>query len=139
MAAKPYLSRLRHQRTIFRFERLHDVSAGDPACEHALLQSLLRDTATSVTRIGAAFAEANATQIAALAHSLLGACETVGAVSLANFCRDLETKAKSPSLPPAHETLARFQHEYERLRDVTGDYMESRAKHAPSLLEKPRV
>lgn len=139
MSANPELSRLRHRATILCVERLQDVSAGDLACEHALLQSLLRDTATSVTRIGAAFAEANATQIAALAHGLWGACETVGALSLANFCRDLETKAKSASLLPADEALARFQHEYERLRDVTVAYLESRAKHAPSLLPKPRV
>ena len=74
--------------------------------------------------------------MAALSHSLLGACQTVGAVSLAGVCRDLETRAKGASLPPARETLAQFQREYESLREIIGAYVETLGNQPVPLLDK---
>ena len=121
---------------VFQFERLRDVSDGDSAAERDLLQSLLEDCASSLSTIRAAFAASDATRIAAEAHHLLGACRTVGADSMANFCQELEQRALSEFLPTAIQTLTDFQVEYDDLRAALAAYMQADCNHLPC--DKPR-
>lgn len=110
---------------IFRFERVHDISAGDRACERSLLQTFLDDSASRVTRIRAAFARSDAAHVADEAHSLLGACGTLGTVSMVDFCRELETRAKLGPLPRGRQMLANLEREHDDLRRTVEGYLES--------------
>ena len=133
---KPEILPDQRRSVVFHFERLRDVSDGDPAAERDLLQSLLEDCASGLSTIRAALAASDATRIAAEAHRLLGACRTVGAESMANFCQELEQRTLSAFLPSAMRTLADFQLEYDRLRAALTAYIKTHCNHSPC--DKPR-
>jgi HPt (histidine-containing phosphotransfer) domain-containing protein len=111
----------------FCFDRLHEITAGDLACERELLETFLNDVGTGLDAIQAAFDQSDAVRIAAEAHALLGASHTVGALSLAEMCRDLEQAARAKPPTVDRRVLADFHGEHESLLRALGEYMNSHA------------
>jgi CheY-like chemotaxis protein len=117
-------AREEHKPQILRFGRLREISAGDVKCEREMLQSFLQQTAASLIEFRSAFAQSDAVRIAGLAHSLLGACRTIGADSLAILCTDLEERSSKGKLPPYRRTLANLEREYLDLKATIMSYTE---------------
>jgi PAS domain S-box-containing protein len=109
--------------TVFRFERLREISAGDSTCERELLRTFLEDIGASLVAMRAAFNESDMACVAAEAHGLKGACTTVGADAMAEVCQRLEQSALGGPLPSAVPTLADFDREFERLHATLGAYL----------------
>ena len=126
-SSTPRVTRHLERAVVFQFERLHELSGGDPSTERELVLTFLGDTVCAISKIRAAFAASDATQLAVEVHGLLGACRTLGADSMAVFCQELERMARAGSLPPSTSTLAACQLEYENLSASLGAYMESLA------------
>ena len=111
---------------VLRLERLREITGGDVPSERELLDTLLADVASSLDEVDAALCTEDPVRVARLAHRLQGACRTVGADSLAAFCRDLEQTAKEQGLPRTCDMIHGFRREYVDLRAAVLAYLERR-------------
>jgi HPt (histidine-containing phosphotransfer) domain-containing protein len=85
---------------------------------HEIVAALIEDTAEKLPALTAAFAAADADQVARLAHSSKGACANVGAESAAALFLYIEQGALRGDLTDCTSSLAALAVELERLRDA---------------------
>ena len=113
-AANHDASAKKRQLKKFRFERLHEISAGDPACECELLRTFLDDAASGLARIRAALDESDAACVAKEAHSLLGAAVPSVPTRWRICALGWRGWRSTLRLPAALQMLADFGPEYDR-------------------------
>jgi PAS domain S-box-containing protein len=111
---------------VLRLERLREITGGDAGDERELLEILLADAAESLEEVSAALSAGDAPRVARRAHRLSGACRTVGADSLATFCRGLEHAAKERGIAPVGDMIDIFRREYADLRAAALAHLERR-------------
>jgi HPt (histidine-containing phosphotransfer) domain-containing protein len=85
------------------FERLLDMAGGDQTFVDELVDTYLEDGASQVDAIRAAAEAHNADAIVRPAHTLKSSSATVGALALADLCRQLEADGRAGAVPDAAE------------------------------------
>ena len=98
-----------------RISRLQELSQGDTDFEQEILDCLLTDIATGIDRLRAALEPLAPGRIATTLHGVVGACRTVGADDLGQFCRDQEHQATEPGFRPDAAWLAAFERKRDEL------------------------
>jgi len=88
------------------FERLLDMAGGDRAFVDELVDTYLDDGAAQVEALRGAAAAGDAAAIVRPAHTLKSSSATVGALALADLCRQLEADGRAGAVPDAAERTA---------------------------------
>ena len=86
-SSTPRVTRHLERAVVFQFERLHELSGGDPSTERELVLTFLGDTVCAISKIRAAFAASDATQLAVEVHGLLGHAGPSGRIPWPSFAR----------------------------------------------------
>jgi HPt (histidine-containing phosphotransfer) domain-containing protein len=85
------------------FARLLDMAGGDRAFVDELVDTYLDDGAAQIEALRAAAATGDAAAIVRPAHTLKSSSATVGALALADLCRQLEADGRAGAIPDAAE------------------------------------
>jgi HPt (histidine-containing phosphotransfer) domain-containing protein len=85
------------------FDRLLDMAGGDREFVDDLVDTYLEDGAAHVEGLRAAAAADDAAAIVRPAHTLKSSSATVGALRLADLCRQLEADGRAGTVPDAAE------------------------------------
>lgn len=85
------------------FERLLDMAGGDQTFVDELVDTYHDDGAAQVDAIRAAAEAHDADAIVRPAHTLKSSSATVGALALADLCRQLEADGRAGAVPDAAE------------------------------------
>ncbi len=104
------------QRILAQLYELQEGSEDEPHIVLLLIDIFLNDTPTTLATLRLAVAEQNADRLHKTAHSLKGSCATIGALTLADYARELETCGRDEKLQKAGMWLERVEAEYERVR-----------------------
>jgi HPt (histidine-containing phosphotransfer) domain-containing protein len=88
------------------FERLLEMAGGDHDFVDELVDTYLEDGASQVDALRAAAAAGDAPAIVRPAHTLKSSSATVGALALADLCRELEADGRAGSVPDAADRAA---------------------------------
>jgi CheY-like chemotaxis protein/HPt (histidine-containing phosphotransfer) domain-containing protein len=97
-----------------------------------LVGNFLTRTRERIAAMESALACEDVAEIQRLAHDVKGSTSILGAISLANICRDLETTAAERSFERAREVLARLEGCFQRL--VAWLEQVARSREQPSWL-----
>jgi two-component system sensor histidine kinase/response regulator len=82
-----------------------------------LLETFEHDAIKHLTGLRSAIAGGEPRRLRGEAHALKGASLTIGAQGMANFCQQLESFGTAENVEGAPETLARLEHEFDRVKN----------------------
>ena len=97
-------------------KRLEDLTGGDKAFEHELIDLFLKDTTRHLTRLEAVIKDADSSSVEASAHSIKGAAANMGAEKFRKLAHGLELKGKTGALYGAPEDLAHLMSAFEEVK-----------------------
>jgi histidine phosphotransfer protein HptB len=80
-----------------------------------LIEMFLEDGPEMLAEIRSAYAEGEISQLAIGAHNLKGSVANLGAIYLAEVCKEVETAARAEELEPLGQLLESLCAEYERV------------------------
>ena len=100
--------------------RLMNEFGGDPAILTELSNLFMEHVPPLYEAIAEAVASGNATDIAAHAHSLKGACATYGAPRLSHVCKEAELAARQGDLQVVSDNLGAIKDELDRVCQKIG-------------------
>ena len=82
-----------------------------------LLKTFERDAVEHLIGLRVAIAGDEPGRLRGEAHALKGASLTIGAQGMADFCQQLEIFGRTEKVGGARETLARLEHEFDRVKN----------------------
>ena len=82
-----------------------------------LLKTFERDAVEHLIGLRVAIAGDEPGRLRGEAHALKGASLTIGAQGMADFCQQLESFGRTENVASAPETLARLEHEFDRVKN----------------------
>jgi HPt (histidine-containing phosphotransfer) domain-containing protein len=82
-----------------------------------LLKTFERDAVEHLVGLRVAIAGDEPGRLRGEAHALKGASLTIGAQGMADFCQQLEIFGRIEKVGGARETLARLEHEFDRVKN----------------------
>lgn len=104
---------------------------GNPAVLRRAITAYLTDAPQRLT-IRQAMASGDASALQEAAHSLKGSSATLGFVSLATYCQELETIGRTGALDQAAPLLARVEAEYGTVQGVLATVLNEAVERCPS-------
>ncbi len=111
---------------VFDFNRLQDVTGGDPEFEDAILNEFLGGLPKSMERLEGAITSGDCTAVTHAAHALRGSARTLGAEAIGFACLEIETAANAGTLDEAPAMYQRVELEQQRLVDTLQTYLQQR-------------
>ena len=88
-----------------------------------LAPMLLEDAPEMFNSLNLAISAGNGPKVKEQAHTLKGSCASMGIVSLASICQQIENMGKSGDLSQAPEQLEFARAEYEQVKQVLNRYV----------------
>lgn len=107
------------------FFQLRNVTLNDPALMREVIIALVSDASRQIEELRGAVAASDAQRCARLAHSLVGACGNVGAVSLAALFQIVERQATRKEFSRCQASIERMDAELEKLRLAAAAILEA--------------
>jgi len=109
------------------FERLRQISGGDPSFERDVLEALLAEIPNQLALTDAGLQTGDTARALREAHSLKGSALNIGAETLGRTVAELERLTRAGDIAAARATLARALDEFDELRRALRAYLRSRA------------
>ena len=109
--------------SLFDFERLKKVSAGDFDFEKDLLSSYLEDITEKFEQISNAVEEKNTDTIINLAHTIKGASYSVGAQRIGDEAFGIEVSGKSNDLQSIEDRLLKLRVAIEATKKILNEFL----------------
>ncbi|HDZ59126.1 MAG TPA: response regulator, partial [Ignavibacteriales bacterium] len=109
--------------SLFDFERLKKVSAGDFDFEKDLLSSYLDDISEKLEQMSKSVKEKDTENIINIAHTLKGASYSVGAQRVGDEAFGIEISGKSNDLPSIEERLPKLRIAIEETKKILSDFL----------------
>ncbi len=103
---------------LFDFERLKQISLGDPVFEKDLLGDFIIDAESKLKSIQDCIAARNASKIINLAHTLKGSSYSVGATSVGDEALGIELSAKNNDIDSVEERLSKLSKSIRDTREI---------------------
>jgi PAS domain S-box-containing protein len=103
-----------------RIATLRDLDGGDGTLLATLVDEYDRDTRIQIDRLHAAVAEGDPHTVERSAHTVKGASANIGAMRLADLCRELESLGRVGALGEAPAILDRVETEFDKVRHALG-------------------
>jgi HPt (histidine-containing phosphotransfer) domain-containing protein len=103
-----------------RIATLRDLDGGDGTLLSMLVDEYDRDTRIQIDRLHAAVAEGDPHTVERCAHTVKGASANIGAMRLADLCRELESLGRAGALGEAPAILDRVETEFDKVRHALG-------------------
>jgi hypothetical protein len=103
-----------------RIATLRDLDGGDGTLLGMLVDEYDRDTRIQIDRLHAALAEGDPHTVERCAHTVKGASANIGAMRLADLCRELESLGRAGALGEAPAILDRVETEFDKVRHALG-------------------
>jgi two-component system sensor histidine kinase/response regulator len=103
-----------------QIEILRGLDDGEGAVLQEIIDAYLVQTAQGRDELARAVADGDEPGVERAGHSLRGASSNVGATTLAAICAEIETLGRSGQISTATESVARFDVEFDRVRDAFG-------------------
>ena len=88
----------------------------EPSFFPHLLETFVHDAIERLAVLESAIADGATELLGREAHALKGASLTIGALGMADICKQLESLGTAHSVVGATEQLARLEHEFERVK-----------------------
>jgi HPt (histidine-containing phosphotransfer) domain-containing protein len=82
-----------------------------------LLETFEQDAIKHLVSLRSAIASGESRRLRGEAHALKGASLTIGAQGMADYCQQLESFGTAENVAGAPETLARLEHEFDRVKN----------------------
>jgi HPt (histidine-containing phosphotransfer) domain-containing protein len=101
---------------VLDLEQLKNITMDDAELMRDILDTLISDTSQQFRALARALAQADAKEIARLAHYSKGACANVGATSTAELLQLIEKKAAAGDLQSCSIPFESLQQEFQKLR-----------------------
>ncbi|MDF5708519.1 MAG: PAS domain S-box protein [Nostoc sp. S4] len=95
---------------------LQNILKGDRAAFAELIECYLTQTPRMLQNIGIAIATEDAQTLWKTAHQLKSSSASIGAIALAQLCKQLETQGRSNKLQSSLETISQLNQEYEQVK-----------------------
>lgn len=105
----------------FDFDRLKQISLGDPVFEKDLLGDYIEDAEAKLQSLVEHLAEGNAKKIVSVAHTLKGSSYSVGATLVGDEALGIELSAKNNDLESVEERILRLSKSIKETRDIIKD------------------
>ena len=105
----------------FDFDRLKQISLGDPVFEKDLLGDYIEDAEAKLQSLTEHLAEGNAKKIVGIAHTLKGSSYSVGATLVGDEALGIELSAKNNDLESVEERILRLSKSIKETRDIIKD------------------
>ena len=102
--------------------RILEMASGDCAFLIEVCDSFLADAPARVEAVKAAIAADRPSVLRDAAHAMKSLSGCVGAMSLLNVCRQMETAGKSNNIELAQEMIEQLRTEYENAQMAIQDY-----------------
>ncbi len=93
------------------FERLEDLTAGDPEFLQELVDMYLEDAQALLQDLQSALAKASAEDVGRTAHKLKGSSANMGAQRISHLATELEEAGRSASLGNAPQLVMTLENE----------------------------
>ena len=106
------------------FDHLLEITGNDLEFVDELIDTYLDDASLQLEAMRAAAASGDAAALVRPAHSLKSSSANVGAMALADICRELEAAARTGAVPDATERVADCDQAF---ADVRSALLEARA------------
>jgi len=103
---------------LFDFERLKQISLGDPVFEKDLLGDFIIDAESKLKSIQDCIAARDASKIINLAHTLKGSSYSVGATSVGDEALGIELSAKNNDIDSVEERLSKLSKSIRDTREI---------------------
>lgn len=103
---------------LFDFERLKQISLGDPVFEKDLLGDFIIDAESKLKSIQDCIAARDASKIINLAHTLKGSSYSVGATSVGDEALGVELSAKNNDIDSVEERLSKLSKSIRDTREI---------------------
>jgi two-component system sensor histidine kinase/response regulator len=103
-----------------RIATLRDLDGGDGNLLAMLVDEYDRDTRIQIDRLRAALAEGDPHTVERCAHTVKGASANIGAIRLADLCRELESLGRAGALGAAPALLDRVDTAFDEVRHALG-------------------
>jgi HPt (histidine-containing phosphotransfer) domain-containing protein len=100
--------------------QLRSVTLNDRALMREVVGALVNDASRQIENLRRAIEHEDTAEAARLAHSLMGACRNVGAVSMAAAFHSVERKAVAGDFHRSPTSIEHLLEEVERLRLAAG-------------------
>jgi HPt (histidine-containing phosphotransfer) domain-containing protein len=101
---------------------LEMVGGGQPGETNDFINSYLADAAVLLDTIQQAFNQQNGKELVQSAHTLKSTSAQVGAVRLAELCRQIEEMAKEDAFESIDGLSEQVKDEYERVKIAMGEW-----------------
>ncbi|MFZ2324189.1 MAG: response regulator [Ignavibacteriaceae bacterium] len=105
----------------FDFDRLKQISLGDPVFEKDLLGDYIEDAKAKLQSLTEHLAEGNAKKIVGIAHTLKGSSYSVGATLVGDEALGIELSAKNNDLESVEERILKLSKSIKETRDIIKD------------------
>ena len=105
----------------FDFDRLKQISLGDPVFEKDLLGDYIEDAEAKLQSLTEHLAEGNAKKIVGIAHTLKGSSYSVGATLVGDEALGIELSAKNNDLESVEERILKLSKSIKETRDIIKD------------------
>lgn len=100
------------------FARLSDITGDDPAFLAELVETYLEDGAAQVAALREAVASGDPAAVVRPAHTLKSSSASIGALPLAEHCRQLEADARQGAVPDLGDRVAAIVTAFEAVRQA---------------------
>ena len=103
---------------LFDFERLKQISLGDPAFEKDLLSDFIIDAEAKLNTVQDLIQSSNTSKIIDIAHTLKGASYSVGAMAVGDEALGIELSAKNNDLESISERLIQLSKSLNETKEI---------------------
>ena len=109
------------------FDRLQEISGGDPDFEREVLEAFVVETSDQLAIAQARLQLGDATGASHEAHTMRGVALNVGARKFGGLVEEIEACSREGDLVAAREALSRALLEFDELRHTLRQYLRGRA------------
>jgi HPt (histidine-containing phosphotransfer) domain-containing protein len=109
------------------FDRLQEISGGDPDFEREVLEAFVAETSDQLAIAQARLELGDADAASHEAHAMRGVALNVGARAFAQLIAEIEALSRDGELAAARAALSRAHLEFDELRSTLRQYLRGRA------------